>query len=296
MGKQGRASRPDKGEIHMKFVKMHGTGNDYVYINCFEEPFPENPSELSVKISDRHFGVGSDGLILICPSETADFQMIMYNADGSRSQMCGNGIRCVGKYVYDIGMTDKRVITVETLAGIKKLELNIEEGAVSSIKVDMGAPILEPSKIPVLSGDGMFLKRPVEVCGSVWHVTAVSMGNPHGVVFLDDIKNLDLEKLGPAFENHPLFPERVNAEFVRVCDRESLEMRVWERGTGETMSCGTGCCAVLVAAVLGGYADRKAKVTVPGGTLLIEWDEKTGSVFMTGPAEFVFSGEYPFSK
>lgn len=280
----------------MKFVKMHGTGNDYVYINCFEEPFPENPSELSVKISDRHFGVGSDGLILICPSETADFQMIMYNADGSRSQMCGNGIRCVGKYVYDIGMTDKRVITVETLAGIKKLELNIEEGAVSSIKVDMGAPILEPSKIPVLSGDGMFLKRPVEVCGSVWHVTAVSMGNPHGVVFLDDIKNLDLEKLGPAFENHPLFPERVNAEFVRVCDRESLEMRVWERGTGETMSCGTGCCAVLVAAVLGGYADRKAKVTVPGGTLLIEWDEKTGSVFMTGPAEFVFSGEYPFSK
>lgn len=280
----------------MNFTKMQGTGNDYIYINCFEEPFPANPAELSVKISDRHFGVGSDGLILICPSESADFQMIMYNADGSRAQMCGNGIRCVGKYVYDMRMTDKRVITVETPAGIKKLELNIKDDAVSSVRVNMGTPILDPSKIPVLSDDDIFLNKPIEACGSVWHITAVSMGNPHGVVFLDDIKNLELERLGPVFENHPLFPERVNTEFARICNRETIQMRVWERGTGETLSCGTGCCAVLVAAVLGGYTERKANVTVPGGTLLIEWDEKTGCVFMTGPAEFVFSGDYPFSR
>lgn len=277
----------------MNFIKMQGTGNDYVYVNCFKEPFPDNPEELAAKISDRHFGVGSDGLIFICPSKTADFQMIMYNSDGSRSQMCGNGIRCVGKYVYDMGLTDKNEITIETLAGIKTLELAIKDGKVDKVRVDMGAPVLEPSKIPVLSDEASFISRPVDACGTVFNVTAVSMGNPHAVIFVKDVKTLELEKLGPVLENLPIFPERANIEFAVIKDRESIEMRVWERGAGETLSCGTGCCAVLAASVLNGLTERKARVKVPGGELLIEWDKKTGSVFMTGPAEFVFSGSYP---
>jgi diaminopimelate epimerase len=275
----------------MKFVKMQGTGNDYIYINCFEEPFPDNPEELAVRLSDRHFAIGSDGLIFICPSETADFQMVMYNADGSRSPMCGNGIRCVGKYVYDMGLTKKENITVETLAGIKRLSLHIIDGSVNSVTVNMGKPILAPTEIPVRSDGKSFINQPVEACGAVWRGTAVSMGNPHFVLFLPDIDELDLEKIGPEFENHPVFPQRTNTEFAVVMNRETIKMRVWERGAGETLSCGTGACATLVAAVLNGLAGRRANICVKGGVLGIHWDDDSGNVYMTGGAEFTFSGE-----
>ena len=274
----------------MKFTKMHGIGNDYVYVNCFLEKV-DHASEVSRIISDRHFGVGSVGLILICPSEIADFQMIMYNADGSRAQMCGNGIRCVGKYVYDRGLTDKKTITIETLAGIKTLQLTVKDGAVCSITVDMGEPILMPEKVPVKGNGNSFVNIPVTVAGSDYRITAVSMGNPHAVVFMPHIDDLDLCQIGPLFESLDIFPERTNTEFVEVLDRSTMKMRVWERGAGETLACGTGACASLVAAVLCGKSERSAVLKLLGGDLRIDWDEATNHVYMTGPAAFVFDGE-----
>ena len=274
----------------MKFTKMHGLGNDYVYVNCFLETV-ENPEETARAVSDRHTGIGSDGLILICPSETADFQMVMYNADGSRAQMCGNGIRCVGKYVYDRGLTDKTEITVETLAGVRTLQLHTEGGRVSAVTVDMGQPVLQPDRIPVLAGGSTAVNLPLEAGGRSWEVTCLSMGNPHAVVFVPDPAALPLETLGPQFENHPLFPERINTEFVRVDGPEELTMRVWERGAGETQACGTGACAAAAAAVLTGNCKPAVTVHLPGGDLKIRWDRQNNHIFMTGPATFVFDGE-----
>ena len=277
----------------MKFTKMHGLGNDYVYIDCLQENV-EDPAELAVRISDRHFGVGSDGLILIRPSGKADFEMEMYNADGSRGEMCGNGIRCVAKYVYDHGLTDKTRISVETLAGIKYLDLTVREGRVSLVKVDMGQPVLEPEKIPVRienSRDSRAVDVPILVGGDLFRVTCVSMGNPHAVVFMDeDVRNMSLETIGPLFENHELFPNRVNTEFVNVIDRHTVRMRVWERGSGETLACGTGACAVAVASILRGRTGEKLTVKLLGGDLQIEWDRSRNTVYMTGPAETVFEG------
>lgn len=275
----------------MKFTKMQGLGNDYVYVNGFEEKI-ENPSELAVKVSDRHFGIGSDGLILINPSKTADFEMEMYNADGSRSEMCGNGIRCVAKYVYDYGLTDKTEISVETLGGIKYLDLTVRDGKAVMIKVDMGKPILAPDQIPVAAEGDMAVNVPVLVDGTEYRMTAVSMGNPHTVVYMDDIEHLEIEKIGPKFENHERFPNRVNAEFVKVLDRHTVQMRVWERGSGETLACGTGACAVAVACILNGLTEDKVTVRLLGGDLLIEWDREKDTVYMTGPAEVVFDGEW----
>lgn len=274
----------------MRFTKMHGIGNDYVYVNCLEETVSD-PAAVARFVSDRHFGVGSDGLILICPSDKADFEMQMYNADGSRAAMCGNGIRCVGKYVHDRGLTEKETITIDTLAGVKVLNLTVEDGETTSIRVDMGEPILTPAEIPV-TGDGeRFVEVPVDVEGLKVSITAVSMGNPHAVIFTEQVKDLDLKQIGPLFENHPLFPERTNTEFVEVLDRSTLRMRVWERGAGETLACGTGACATVVAGVLCGKCDREATVKLLGGDLSIQWDETSGRVFMTGPATFVFDGE-----
>ena len=275
----------------MKFTKMHGCGNDYVYVNCFEENLPpEERPALSRKVSDRHFGAGSDGLICICPSDKADFMMDMYNADGSQAQMCGNGIRCVAKYVYEHGMTDKTVIDVETGAGVKTLWLNVEDGVVESVRVCMGTPTFEPASIPVDASGTAFIDQPVEVGGNIWNVTAVSVGNPHAVVFVDDVDWMDLPNIGPLFENHPLFPERVNTEFVQVIDRNTLKMRVWERGSGETMACGTGACAAVVASVLNGHCkkDTDVDVLLLGGTLTIRYTGDT--VLMTGNAVEVFTG------
>ena len=274
----------------MKFCKMHGAGNDYVYVNCFEEDIPDR-SALAVRVSDRHFGIGSDGLICICPSEIADFKMDMYNADGSPSAMCGNGIRCVGKYVYDHGMTDKTVITIESGGAVKTLWLNVENGKVTSARVDMGSPVLEPKKIPVDLPMKQVLLSPVNVDDQTYKITCVSMGNPHCVVFVPDVDALDLDKLGPKFENHPLFPQRTNTEFVQVVDEHTLKMRVWERGAGETLACGTGSCASLVAGVLAGKCAASARLLLRGGELLIEWDRQADTVYMTGPAALVFDGE-----
>ena len=280
----------------MKFTKMQGIGNDYVYVNGFEEK-TGNRAELAKRLSDRHFGIGSDGLIFINPSDKADFEMEMYNADGSRAEMCGNGIRCVGKYVYDHGLTDKNSITVDTLAGIKKLELFTENGKVKSVMVDMGEPILSPRDIPVeipgiMPDDTDAKEVPIVIKDREYKITCVSMGNPHGVVFLpEELETLDIAAIGPLFENHPYFPKRNNTEFINIKDRKNLVMRVWERGTGETLACGTGACASLVAAALNGYSDREADVKLLGGILHIRWEEKNGHVFMTGPAETVFEGE-----
>lgn len=274
----------------MKFTKMQGLGNDYVYVNGFTESV-ENKEEAARLLSDRHFGVGSDGLILINPSEVADFEMEMYNADGSRGKMCGNGIRCVAKYVYDYGLTDKTKISVETLGGIKYLDLTVEDGKVALVRVDMGEPILEADKIPVAAGKEKVIDEPIVVDEKEYRTTSVSMGNPHTVVYMDEIATLDLEKIGPGFECHPWFPDRVNTEFVKVIDDTLLEMRVWERGSGETLACGTGACAVAVASILNGLAKREVTVRLLGGELKIEWDEKTNHVFMTGPAAVVFDGE-----
>lgn len=276
----------------MKFTKMQGIGNDYVYVNCFQETV-EHPEELAVRVSDRHFGIGSDGLILIKPSETADFCMAMYNADGSEGAMCGNGIRCVAKYVYDYGLTNQTSIRVETKSGIKYLDLTVENGKVSQVKVNMGAPELTPAKIPVVSGKEKVIAEPIDVDGETYRMTCVSMGNPHAVVYLEDVKNLDIEKIGPKFEKHPCFPDRVNTEFVRVIDGHTLEMRVWERGSGETLACGTGACAVAVASILNGYVSGEVTVKLLGGDLKIFWDEKENAVYMTGPAAVVFDGELP---
>lgn len=274
----------------MKFTKMHGCGNDYVYVNCFEEKV-ENPGELAIRVSDRHFGIGSDGLILICPSKQADFRMRMYNADGSEGEMCGNGIRCVAKYVYDHGMTDKTEISVETGAGIKYLTLTVEQGKVSLVKVDMGEPILVPAQIPVEVPGERMVNEPVTVDGTEWRMTCVSMGNPHAVVFVPDTKSLDLEKLGPHFEHHKIFPRRTNTEFVQLLGRNEINMRVWERGSGETLACGTGTCASVMACILNGYTDHEVLVHLLGGDLRITYEEKSNHIFMTGPATTVFEGE-----
>lgn len=273
----------------MEFTKMQGLGNDYVYVNCFKEKI-ENPSEMAVKVSDRHFGIGSDGLILIKPSEVADFEMEMYNADGSRGEMCGNGIRCVAKYVYDYGLTDKTSISVETLGGIKYLDLTVEHGKVTLVKVDMGTPILKPELIPIVAKGETVINEPIMVGGKEYHMTGVSMGNPHDVVFMDDIKNLEIEKIGPLFENHERFPNRINTEFVNVIDRHTAQMRVWERGSGETLACGTGACAVAVACILNGLTENTVTVKLLGGDLQIEWDREKNTVYMTGPAEVSFDG------
>ena len=274
----------------MKFTKMQGLGNYYVYVNCLKEKV-ESPSEMARRVSDRHFGVGSDGLILICPSECADFEMKMYNADGSRGEMCGNGIRCVGKYVYDYGLTDQTEISVETLGGIKHLSLTVEEGKVALVKVDMGSPIFVPEQIPVKVEGDHAVNVPISVDGDEYRMTCVSMGNPHAVVYLDDIQNMEIEKIGSKFEHHPCFPNRVNTEFARVLDRETVEMRVWERGSGETLACGTGACAVAVASMVNGLTEDCVTVQLLGGNLKIEWDREKNVVYMIGPATVVFDGE-----
>ena len=274
----------------MKFTKLHGCGNDYVYVNLFEETI-ENPAELSIKISDRHFGIGSDGLITIGPSDVADFRMRIYNADGSEAEMCGNGIRCVAKYVYDHKLTDKTEITVESGAGIKYLTLFVEEGKVVQVRVDMGEPILDPAQIPVVSDNEQVIDEPIEVDGKEWRMTCVSMGNPHAVVFVDDVANFEIEKYGPSFENHYRFPKRTNTEFVQVVSPTEAIMRVWERGSAETWACGTGTCATVMACILNGLTENKVLVHLRGGDLTIEYDEKTNHIFMTGPATEVFQGE-----
>ena len=280
------------GMEQMRFTKMQGLGKDYVYVNCFKEKI-DNPPELARRISDRHFGVGSDGLIMINPSDKADFEMEMYNADGSRGEMCGNGIRCVAKYVYDYGLTDKTSISVETLGGIKYLDLTVQDGKVKLVKVNMGRPELAPSKVPVAAEGDRAVDEPITVDGKEYRMTCVSMGNPHAVIFTDrDIRELPLEEIGPKFENHERFPKRVNTEFVRVLDRRTAEMRVWERGSGETLACGTGACAVAVACVLNGLTEDEVTVRLLGGDLQIKWDRENDIVYMTGPAEVVFDGEW----
>ena len=274
----------------MKFTKMHGIGNDYVYVNCFEEKV-EDPSNVAVFVSDRHFGIGSDGLILICPSDVADVKMVMYNADGSLGAMCGNGIRCVAKYSYDVGLVDKTTITVEPASGIKTLDLTVEDGKVVLVKVDMGAPILAPSDIPVLSDKEIVKGEPILVGGDEFSMTCVSMGNPHCIVPVEDVAGFNIEKYGPDFEHNTLFPDRINTEFIRVLDRSNVEMRVWERGAGETWACGTGACATAVACILNGWTDREVTVHLRGGDLSIEWNKESGHVLMTGPATVVFHGE-----
>ena len=276
----------------MKFTKMHGIGNDYVYVNCFKEKI-ENPGEVAKRISDRHFGIGSDGLILIKPSQIADFEMEMYNSDGSLGAMCGNGIRCVAKYVYDYGLTDKTQISVATGSGIKYLDLTVEDGKVVLVKVDMGAPILEPEKIPAKVSKATGEKLTVQ--GKEYEVTCISMGNPHCIVCVDDVEGLAIEQVGPFFERHEVFPDRVNTEFIKVLDRNTVQMRVWERGAGETWACGTGACAVAVACILNGWTEREVTMKLRGGDLRICWDQDKNTVFMTGPAATVFDGEIELS-
>ena len=281
----------------MKFTKMHGIGNDYVYINAGEYPI-HAPHELAVRVSDRHCGIGSDGLILITPSSVADVGMRMFNSDGSESAMCGNGIRCVGKYAYDNGLVSATRLTVETAAGIKTLELEVQTGRVCRVRVDMGEPELRPSLIPLSGHDEepSFIDRRIDVNGDPWRITSLSMGNPHAVTFLDPetqpgLDELNLERLGPLFEHHPLFPQRVNTEFVECVSRSELRMRVWERGAGETMACGTGACAVAVAGVLNNVCDRQVTVHLLRGSLDIIWDRTDNRVFMTGEAVTVFTGD-----
>ena len=275
----------------LTFSKMHGIGNDYIYINCFQETVTD-PEKLSIFLSDVRFGVGSDGLVLILPSEVADFRMRIFNADGSEAMMCGNATRCIGKYVYDMGMTDKTEISLETNSGIKYLTLYPgADNKIESVKVDMGKAILVPKDIPVNSDLDRFIAQPVTVDGKEYAMTCVSMGNPHAIVFLPDVDSLDLEKIGPSFEHHPLFPDRVNTEFVRVIDDHTLQMRVWERGSGETLACGTGACAVAVASMVNGLTEDCVTVQLLGGNLKIEWDREKNVVYMTGPATVVFDGE-----
>ena len=280
----------------MKFTKMHGIGNDYVYVNCFEETV-EDPAAVARFVSDRHFGIGSDGLILIKPSEVADCEMDMYNLDGSQGAMCGNGIRCVAKYAYDYGIVHKTQISVATRSGIKYLDLTVKDGKVSQVKVNMGAPILTASQIPVVSEKEEVINEPLEVNGETYYITAVSMGNPHAIVYMTDVDHLDIEKIGPYFENHVAFPDRVNTEFVEVLDEHTVKMRVWERGSGETLACGTGACAVAVASILNERVDGDKPVTVKllGGDLEIYWNRQENLVYMTGPATTVFDGEIDLS-
>lgn len=286
----------------IKFTKMEGLGNDYVYIDCTKQNL-ENASNLAKIISDRHFGVGSDGLILIKSSKKADFRMQMFNSDGTEAEMCGNGIRCVGKYVYDKGLTDKTTLKIETLAGIKVLNLNVEDGKVKTVKVDMGEPILDYKLIPAKDGkvyksrDGIkFYKVNINIEGDLKELTCVSMGNPHGIDFANNIEKLKIEKFGPIIEVDEHFPNKVNAEFIEILDKHNIKMRVWERGAGETLACGTGACASVVASFLNGYTERNVTVELLGGKLEIEWNKEDNHVYMTGPAETVFEGEFDESN
>ena len=274
----------------IKFTKMQGLGNDYVYIDAINQDIKKE-SELALFVSDRHYGIGSDGLILICKSKIADFKMKMFNPDGSEAEMCGNGIRCVGKFVYDKGLTQKTLITIETLAGIKKLKLNLENGEVKNVKVDMGEPILEAEKIPVCSDEKIIKNFKINVEDMEFNITAVSMGNPHAVIFIKNIEKFNVEKYGKQIENNILFPKRTNVEFVEIINKEKVKMRVWERGTGETLACGTGACATIVAGVLNNFIERKANVELLGGILEIEWNKEDNHIYMTGEAKTVFEGE-----
>ena len=274
----------------MEFTKMQGCGNDYVYVNGFENKI-DNPNKLSEIVSDRHFGIGSDGLIVINPSEKADFKMSMYNADGSEGKMCGNGIRCVAKYVYDNKMTDKTTITVETLSGIKTLELNVKNDKVETVKVNMGTPILLPKDVPVVSDKDKVVDEPIVIDDKEYRITCVSMGNPHAITFIENTDDLEIETIGPKFENNPIFPDRVNTEFIQVLDRNTVKMRVWERGSGETFACGTGACATVVACVLNELTDDKVTVKLLGGDLFIEYNREENTVYMTGPAKVSFTGK-----
>ena len=277
--------------MNLSFVKMEGCGNDYVYVNGFTQKVAkEDKPALVRKLSDRHFGIGGDGVIFINPSDIAEFEMEMYNADGSRGEMCGNGIRCVAKFVYDEGLTDKKEITVESFGKIKYLTLFEEGGEIRSVRVNMGEPILEAEEIPAVCDHSPVVDEAIEVCGKEYRMTCVSMGNPHAVVFVDDTDNFPLEQIGPHFENHVRFPRRTNTEFVQVINRNYVKMRVWERGSGETLACGTGCCATAVACVVNGRTDEKITVEVLGGKLEIEWDREKNLVWMTGPATRVFRG------
>ena len=275
----------------MKITKMQGLGNDYIYVYCTENMIPD-PASLSRRISDRHFGVGSDGLVMILPCEEADFRMRMFNADGSESEMCGNATRCIAKYIHDRGLSDKTEISLMTGAGIKILKLSVKDGKTENVRVDMGEPVLTAADIPVCAPESPVIDMPIEACGQTFRMTCVSMGNPHAVIFVDDADSFDVHGIGAALEAHPLFPRKTNVEFVTVKDRKHLRMRVWERGSGETMACGTGACASLVAAVLNGLCERKAVLELNGGPLTVEWDSETNHVFQEGPAEFVFDTEY----
>lgn len=274
----------------MEFTKMQGIGNDYIYFNCIEKEL-KNPSEIAIKLSDRHFGVGGDGIIMIMSSKVADFRMRMFNADGSEGEMCGNATRCIGKYVYEKGLTDKTKISLETLGGIKYLELTVKNDIVTEVKVNMGKPILDPKKIPVNINKEIIINEVVKIDNNEYNITCVSMGNPHCIVYMNNIDNLKLEEIGPKFENASIFPQRVNTEFVEIIDEKTIKMRVWERGSGETYACGTGACAVTVASVLNNYCKKDQDITVKllGGDLKINYTTED-LVFMTGPAEFVFEG------
>ncbi len=275
----------------MRFTKMHGIGNDYIFVNCFEEVVSD-PERLALVMSQSHFGVGADGLVLIESSETADFGMRMFNSDGSEAEMCGNAARCIGKYVYERGMTQKTDLTLHTKAGIRQLALTVEKGKVTRVKVDMGSPELNPRNIPVDLPGEIVLRHRLSILGQNWYITCVNMGNPHCVVFVKDPETIDVHTLGPIFENHALFPRRTNVEFVRVIRRDVLQMRVWERGAGETLACGTGAAAALVAAVLGGLSDRTVQMKLIGGNLELSWDAEDNHVYQSGPAEYVFDGEW----
>lgn len=274
----------------IKFTKMHGLGNDYVYIDAVNQNI-ENESSLAQFVSNRHFGIGSDGLILICKSDVADFKMRMFNSDGSEAEMCGNGIRCVGKFVYDKGLTNKTTVTIETLAGIKSLNLNTKDGKVENVRVDMGEPILEAEKIPVISNEKPVKNLELEAEGRKFKFTCVSMGNPHAITIVDDTKNFNVEKYGKLLEIDKAFPKKTNVEFIQVLDRQNIKMRVWERGAGETLACGTGACATAVSCNLNGLTDRKVKIELLGGKLEIEWNKEDNHVYMIGPAVTVFDGE-----
>lgn len=279
----------------IKFTKMHGLGNDYVYIDCYSKDVNlGNISDLAKFMSNRHFGIGSDGIILICKSDIADFKMRMFNFDGSEAEMCGNGIRCVGKFVYDKGLTDKETVKIETLAGIKILNLNVKDGKVQTVRVDMGEPIFNPKKIPVNFKNEPVRGLKIKAIDKEFNFTCVSMGNPHAIAIIEDTKRFDIEKYGPILEVDEHFPKRSNIEFIEIVDKENVKMRVWERGAGETLACGTGACATAVACNINGLTERKVNIELLGGTLEIDWDEETNHVFMTGPATTVFEGEIDY--
>ena len=275
----------------MRFTKMQGIGNDYLFINCFEEYVPD-PSRLAVEMCREHVGVGADGIVLLEPGESSPFAMRIFNRDGSEAEMCGNAARCIGKFVYERGMTADTAFSLDTRSGIRALQLQVQDARVESVTVDMGTPVLNPSEIPVDLPGQMVLRHRLQVLGQMWFITCVSMGNPHCVIFVRDPEVLDLNSIGPAFEHYSLFPRRTNVEFVRVISRDVLQMRVWERGTGETLACGTGACAALVAAVLCGHADRKVQMKLAGGNLMLNWNAEDNHVYQTGPAAFVFDGEW----